>query len=435
MTATASATAFFLAAAVILLVCRLVSWIVGKAGQAPVVGEMIAGVLLGPSLLGLVWPGSQTTLFPQAIHPLIYLAGQIGLVGFMFQAGYDFTTHRPKGAIRSAGIVSSAGTIVPLVLGLTVTLLLGNWAGVFVPGVSVAVSSGFVGVALAITAFPMLARIITERGLADTRFGSIALACGALDDVIAWMLLAVVVGAAAGSAGPIWLAVGGAAVFAAVIFTVGRRFLAWAMNREQLGDDKRLLVTVTVLFAAAYFTDRIGLYAVFGAFCVGIVLPHTAAADRVIAAIGPVIRIVFLPLFFVYSGLNTRFALLGQPKLLLFTLACVVVAVVGKLGSCWAAARVAGEPGPVAVRVGVLMNARGLMQLIALNVGLTAGIVSGSLFTALVVVALVTTVMTTPLLALLDRRQGARSALVDPLPDAAPHPTVPVPAVAVAAVE
>lgn len=429
MTATASATAFFLAAAVILLVCRLVSWIVGKGGQAPVVGEMIAGVLLGPSLLGLLWPASQTFLFPQAIRPLIYLAGQIGLVGFMFQAGYEFTTHRPKGAIRSAGIVSSAGTVVPLVLGTTVTLLIGNWAGVFVPGVSVAVSAGFVGVALAITAFPMLARIISERGLAGTRFGSIALACGALDDVVAWILLAVVVGAAACSAGPIWLAVGGVVVFGVAIFTVGRRFLAWVMNREQLGEDKRLLLTVIVLFGAAYFTDRIGLYAVFGAFCVGVVLPHSAAADRVMAAIGPVIRIVFLPLFFVYSGLNTRFALLGQSRLLLFTLVCVVVAVIGKLGSCWAAARVAGEPGPVAIRVGVLMNARGLMQLIALNVGLTAGIVSNSLFTALVVVALVTTIMTTPLLSLLDRRDGARLAQVDPLPlpDPAPVPVAAVP--------
>jgi Kef-type K+ transport system membrane component KefB len=133
-------------------------------------------------------------------------------------------------------------------------------------------------------------------------------------------------------------------------------------------------------------------------------MPRNDAADRVVAALGPVTRIVFLPLFFVYSGLNTKFALLSDPRVLLFTVACVAVSVIGKLGSCWAAARAAGEPGPVAVRIGVLMNARGLMQLIAINVGLQSGIVSSALFTVLVVVALVTTVMTTPLLALLDRR-------------------------------
>ena len=416
MNITATGTAFFLAAAVILLVCRMVSWVVARFGQAPVVGEMIAGVLLGPSLLGLLVPASQTFLFPQSIRPLLYVAGQIGLVAFMFQAGYEFNSHRPRGAIRSAGVVSSAGTIVPLVLGVALSYALGNWAGAFKAGVPVPVSALFVGVALAITAFPMLARIISERGLAGTRFGSIALACGALDDVVAWILLAVVVGAASAKAGPVVLAVGGAALFAALMLTVGRRFLSWLMNRDRLDDDKRLLVTIIVLFAAAWFTDRVGLYAVFGAFGVGIVLPRSEAADRIVRTIGPVTRIVFLPLFFVYSGLNTKFALLSEPKLLIFTVACVVVAVVGKLGSCWGAARLAGESGPVAVRVGILMNARGLMQLIALNVGLQSGVVSSSMFTALVVVALVTTIMTTPLLSLVDRRHPVPDAPDEPVP-------------------
>lgn len=405
MTITQTGTAFFLAAAVILVACRVVSWAVARFGQAPVVGEMIAGVLLGPSLLGLLLPASQTFLFPQAIRPLLYVAGQIGLVAFMFQTGYEFSSHRPKGAMRSAGIVSSAGTVVPLALGAALSVALGNWAGVFKAGVPVPVSALFVGVALAITAFPMLARIITEQGLAGTRFGSIALACGAIDDVVAWILLAVVIGTASGKSGPITLAAGGAVVFAVVMLTLGRRLLSWLMHRDALGDEPRLLLTVIVLFAAAWFTDRVGLYAVFGAFCVGLVLPRSDAADRVVATVGPVTRVVFLPLFFVYSGLNTKFALLGQPRLLLFTVACVVVSVIGKLGSCWVAARAAGETAPVAVRVGVLMNARGLMQLIAINVGLAAGVVSSALFTTLVVVALVTTIMTTPLLVLLDRRR------------------------------
>lgn len=424
MSITATAPAFFLATVAILVACRLVSMLTTRLGQAPVVGEMIAGVLLGPSFLGLFLPASQTVLFPEGVRPLLSVAGQIGLVAFMFQAGYEFTAHRPRGAVRSAAIVSSAGTVVPLVLGTTLTLWLGGWSGVDKPSVPPLVSALFVGVALAITAFPMLARIITERGLAGTRFGSIALACGAIDDVVAWILLAAVIGAAAGAAGPIWLAIGGAAVFALFVATVGRRFLAWTMTRARANDDLRLLFTVVLLFAAAWFTDRVGLYAVFGAFCVGVVLPRGEAADRVVATIGPVTRIVFLPLFFVYSGLNTRFALLSDPRLVAFTVAAVVVAIAGKLGSCWAAARIAGESRPAAVRVGVLMNARGLMQLIALNVGLQAGIVSDSLFTALVIVALVTTVMTTPVLSWLDRRDARAGVDAEEL--GGPVPVVPV---------
>ena len=419
MSITETAPAFFLAVMVILVVCKMVSWLAARAGQAPVVGEMIAGVLLGPSLLGLLWAGSQTLFFPAAVRPLLYVAGQLGLVLFMFQAGYEFTAHRPRGAWRSAGFVSAAGTLGPLLLGILLSVALGDWSGALLPNVPFLVSAGFVGVALAITAFPMLARIISERNLSGTRFGSISLGCGAIDDVVAWILLAVVIGAASGNSRPILLAAVGAVAFAALLSTVGRRFLGWTMTNK-MSEEQRLLLTVLLLFAAAYFTDKVGLYAVFGAFCVGVVLPHGEAADRMIALVGPVNRTIFLPLFFVYSGLNTRFALLADPRLLLFTIACVLVAVVGKLGSCWAAARVAGEEQPVAIRVGVLMNARGLMQLIAINVGLAAGIVSSALFTALVVVALVTTTMTGPVLTWIDRRDR-RQAGERPLNSARLH--------------
>ncbi|MEU4668822.1 cation:proton antiporter [Amycolatopsis sp. NPDC023774] len=416
MSATEAAPAFFLAVVVILAVVRLVSALAVKIGQPPVVGEMVAGVLLGPSLLGLLWPGAQEVLFPDDVRKLLYLGGQIGLVIYMFGAGYEFRVGSVKSSVRTVAAVSSAGTVVPLVLGVGVSVLGAGWVGILKPGVSPVVSAAFVGVAIAITAFPMLTRIITERGIASTRFGSLALACGALDDVLAWILLAVVLGMHAGSAGPVATAVGGGLLFALLVWLVVRRVLAKMMTSPRVTVDQRVLVTAMILFAAAWFTDTIGLYAVFGAFVIGIAFPRGEASDKVLAKVMPLGQIVFLPLFFTYSGLNTRFALLADPNLLLFAVVCVVVAVIGKLGASWGAARLAGESQPIALRVGVLVNARGLMQLIALNVGLAAGIVSPALFTVLVLVALVTTIMTSPVLGWLDRRDRRKYA-ADQLPE------------------
>ncbi|HEY4021180.1 MAG TPA: cation:proton antiporter [Pseudonocardiaceae bacterium] len=412
MSVTSAGPTFFLALVVILLACRLVSWVGVKLGQPPVVGEMVAGVLLGPSLLGLLSPSAESFIFPTAGRPLLYVAGQIGLVLFMFGAGYEFSTGRMRKSVRTVTAISLSGNLLPLVLGVLITLLGAGWAHVVVPGVSLTTSAAFVGVALAITAFPMMARMITERGISDTRFGSLALACGAADDVLAWILLAIVLSMASGSSGPALLAVVGAVVFAAILIFGGRQLLGRAIRESgRSTDDGRLLITIIAVFAGAWFTDKIGLYAVFGAFCVGVVFPRNAAADRVQATIGPIARIVFLPLFFTYSGLNTRFGLLTNPGLLGFAVLAVVVAIVGKLGACWAGARAVGEPGPIAVRVGILMNARGLMQLIAVNVGLQAGIVTNELFTVLVLVALVTTIMTAPLLTWYERRAQRNGTL------------------------
>ncbi|GAA3840052.1 cation:proton antiporter [Streptomyces coacervatus] len=382
----------------------------GRFGQPPVVGEMIAGVLLGPSLFGLLAPGLSAEVFPSELKPVLYVAGQIGLVALMFAAGYEFRTHAGRGLAGTAVAVSSAGVTIPLALGVVLTLVAHGHVGIFVDGVSVWVTAAFVGVALAITAFPMLARIITERGLAGSRFGSLALASGATDDAVAWILLAGVLSVAKGEAGPVLKAVGGSLLFVTVLFLLGRRLLAWIVARPGLGDDTRLLFTVAVLFCAAWFTDTIGLYAVFGAFCVGMAMPRGEASEHLVRTTQSVTQVVFVPMFFTYSGLNTRFDVFSDPSVTAFGAAAVVLAVAGKFGGCWAAARLRGEPGPVAVRVGALMNARGLMQLIALNIGLAAGIVSEELFTALVLVALITTVMTVPVLSRLDHRDARSRA-------------------------
>ena len=405
MTPTELAPRFFIAVAVILIFCRLVSGLLRRAGQPPVVSEMLAGVLLGPSLLGLLAPGVQAALFPPQLYPVLYVVGQIGLVLFMFQAGYAFAGHHIPRLAGTAGAVSLAGVTMPLVLGVGLVLVTGDRVAIRPEGISIGVSAAFVGVALAITAFPMLARIITERGQAGTRHGSVALASGAIDDAVAWILLAVVLAVASGRAGPALLTAGGAILFAVVMWYGGRRASGALMTTARLDDRTRLLSTVAVLFLVAWYTDEIGLYAVFGAFATGAVTPHVPAADKVVDTLTPVASIVLLPLFFTFSGLRTEFALLSSPPVLLFALACIVLAVAGKFGACWAAARVRGEPNGVALRVGALMNARGLMQLIALNVGLEAGVVNSSLFTVLVLVALVTTLMTTPMLSWIERRE------------------------------
>ncbi|UZN01723.1 cation:proton antiporter [Cellulomonas sp. S1-8] len=420
MTPVELAPRFFLAVVVILLVCRGVSWLMGRAGQPPVVGEMVAGVLLGPSLLGLVLPGVQEALFPAELRPVLFVVGQIGLVLLMFHAGYAFSTQHAGGLARTAAAVSLAGVTAPLLLGVALVLLAADHVPLRPDGVPVGVVAAFVGVALAITAFPMLARIITERGQAGTRHGAIALASGAVDDVVAWVLLAVVLAVATGSAGPALLTVGGAAVFVALMWFVARPGMHRLMTTARLDDHARLLGTVTVLFAAAWFTDEIGLYAVFGAFALGLTVPRLPPADRVVGGLTPVTG-VLVPLFFTYSGLNTQFGLFTEPSVLLFAIACVVVAILGKFGACWFAARRRGEPQGVALRVASLMNARGLMQLIALNIGLEAGIVGPALFTVLVLVALVTTIMTSPMLTWVERHH--------PLPAAEPAPAEPVRAI------
>ncbi|GGS40167.1 cation:proton antiporter [Streptomyces griseoviridis] len=418
MSATDLAPAFFLAVVVILVVCRAVSRLLALVGQPPVVGEMLAGVVLGPSVLGALLPGVESGLFPQDLRPVLYVVGQIGLVAFMFHVGWDFRVDRLRGVARPAGLVSAAGVVVPVVLGVLLIVAVGERTGAMAPDISLTVSALFVGVALAVTAFPMLARIIAERNLAGTRYGSLSLGAGAVDDAVAWILLAGVFSIAGGSAGLVSLAVGGGFGLIAILAVVVRLRGRTVLLAERATPENLLLVLVGVLFLVAWYADEIGLYAVFGAFSLGLVFPRSRQLDRSVETLEPVGRL-FLPLFFTYSGLNTDFTLLGSGPVLLFTAGCVVVAIAGKFGACWLAARAAGEPNRVALRVGALMNARGLMQLIALNLGLAAGIVTQAMFSALVVVAIVTTVMATPLLALIDRWERSRGER-DDRPDPAP---------------
>jgi Kef-type K+ transport system membrane component KefB len=437
MSAADLTTRFFLAAAVILIVCKLVSMLVGRAGQPPVVGEMIAGVLLGPSLLGEVAPRLEADLFPKALLPIIYVAGQLGLVALMFQAGRELRGYLRPGLGRTASTISGLGVVVPLAAGAGLAFAADGHVAIFVPGVHLGVTAAFVGVTLAITAFPMLARIIIERGLSGTRFGTLALACGGIDDMIAWILLAGVLSLASEKLWPFTKALTGALVLVAILVFVIRPLLGRYLRRPELSPQTVLLITMVLVLAAAWFTTSIGLYAVFGAFSIGLVMPPEsreqdpasadppstgavrtgAARDDLVTPTMDGFSRMLVPMFFTYSGLNTRFALLTNPRVLLFSVAAIAVAVLSKGGACWLGARLAGEGSWTSARLGALMNARGLMQLIALNVGLEAGIVSKELFTCLVLVALVTKIMTTPLLSWIDRRETRTVAVAGVSPE------------------
>ena len=282
MSTTELGTAFLLAVVVILVVCRGLALLLRPLGQPPVVAEMIAGVLLGPSVLGLLLPSVEHQLFPEQLRPMLYVAGQLGLVLFMFQSGYEFRLDRMRTVARSALTISAAGILAPLLLGMALTWAARDSVDTSPPGVPLHVTVLFVGVTLAITAFPMLARIIIERRLSGTVFGTIALAAGALDDVVAWILLAGVVSLSRGTSGTLVLAVaGGAGMVVALAALV--RFRRQVLGRvERLSPEQLMLVTLLVLCVAAWYTDRIGLYAVFGAFSLGAAYPRSPRIDRTI---------------------------------------------------------------------------------------------------------------------------------------------------------
>jgi len=391
---------FFLQLAVVLVVCRAVSWLARRVGQPPVVGEMIAGVALGPSLFGLLAPGLQAQLFPPASRPILFCGAQLGLVLYMFIVGLEFRLDLVRTRLRTALAVSFSGILAPFALGCAIALWLLKTGGLFQASVSPLQAAPYLGAAMAITAFPMLARIIVERGLAGTSVGALALAAGAIDDAAAWCVLALVLASFASDPSIALFAIGGSLALVFVVYTVGRRlFAAIAARAERgAGDDHAMFgLTLVLLMLAAWFTDSIGIYAVFGAFILGSAFPRGPFTERLRAKTEPLTVQLLLPLFFIYSGLNTRFDLVTDPGLWLVAAAILGAAVLGKAGACYLAARLCGENHREAMGVGSLMNARGLMELIILNIGLERGLITPALFSIMVLMAVVTTLMATPM--------------------------------------
>jgi Kef-type K+ transport system membrane component KefB len=413
MTDTQLAALFFLQVGVILLVCRLVGWLAARAGQPQVVAEMVAGFLMGPSFFGWLAPHLQSELFPGPTLRILFIVSQIGLVLYMFCVGLEFRSDLLLRHARRAAAVSSAGIAAPFVLGGALALWLHPAGGFFTEAVRPAHAVLFVGAAMAITAFPMLARIIHERGMAGTAVGTLALAAGSIDDACAWIILAIVVGSFTGSTTLALVAAGGGLLYVAVVVVAGRPLLQrLSAGAEAEGRVAPLMLTsvLATLAFGAWFTDTVGIHSVFGAFILGAAMPRGLLSRDLQRLIEPVTSSLLLPLFFVYSGLNSRLDLVNSAWLWMVTLLVFVAACAGKGLACWLAARLTGSSNRDALAVATLMNARGMMELILLNIGLQRGLITPTLFTILVMMAIGTTVMAGPLFTFVYGRE-------DPAPD------------------
>lgn len=412
---------FFLQLAVILAVCRVVGFLSQKIGQPQVVGEMIAGVVMGPSLFGLLLPGLQHQLFPKgAPMGILYVSSQVGLVLYMFLIGVEFDTDLIRLRLRSAASVSLAGIVTPLMLGGLLALLLIKQPGLFGHQVSMGQAVFFLGAAICITAFPMLARIIVERGLAGTSLGTLALAAGSIDDAAAWCILAGVLAVFKQNAWIAVFAVVGGIAYAVITLVVGRPLLRHLgrIAEHQEGIRGPLLAFVLLLvMVCGWITDAVGIYAIFGGFILGIAMPRGFFAKQLKNTLEPIVTNFMLPLFFIYSGLNTSLGLVNSWLLWGITLLVFLSALFGKGVACWLAALLNGEPQREALAIGSLMNARGLMELILLNIGLQAGIITPTLFTMLVLMAIVTTLMASPIFELVYGRHRTTNASVEQIAD------------------
>jgi len=399
----------FLQFAIILAACRVVGWLVRPFGQPQVVAEMITGVLLGPSLFGLLAPTLHARVFPKESLAVIYCLAQIGLVLYMFLVGLEFDLELIRKRVKSAIAVSWAGIVTPFALGALLAWLLIVRFPLFTENVKLWEAMLFTGSAMSITAFPMLARIIHERGLAGTSLGTLALAAGSMDDAAAWCLLAIVLASFSGKAAIAILAVGGGALYGIFMFTLGRKLLArlYAFLFARPSRDSLVLpVTLILLMLAAWLTDSIGIYAVLGAFLLGAAMPRGQLQPRREGALGALTSVYLLPMFFINSGLSTSITLLGSPSMMLVAGIVLLAAVAGKGIACGLAARWSGETKRDAIAIGALMNARGLMELILLNIGYERGVITQTLFTVLVIMAVVTTLMAVPFFNRVYGREG-----------------------------
>ncbi|NUR13136.1 MAG: cation:proton antiporter [Bradyrhizobium sp.] len=404
---------FFLQLAVIILACRVVGWLGQKfLGQPQVVGEMIAGVVLGPSLFGLLMPDVQGVIFPKETKSVLYAGAQLGVGLYMFIVGLTLQLDHFKTKARSAASVSASGIMAPFVLAVCITPFLLKIPGLFAPGISQFNATLFMGACIALTAFPMLARIINERGLANSSLGTLSLTAGAFDDAASWCVLAVVLATFGAGPGVAVITIVGGVGYAAFMLLFGRRLLA-PLGRavEAKGEMSMTVLAITLMLfcLSAFFMDAIGIHAVFGGFLLGAVMPRGLFVQELKKKLEPMTVILLLPMFFTFSGLNTRLDMVNSPSLLLIALGILAVSILAKFGACWAAARLSGEDNRTALGIGALMNSRGLMELIIINIGLQKGVIGPTLFSMMVLMAIVTTMMASPLFEIVYGRKARQS--------------------------
>lgn len=395
---------------VILIAARVVGLLFRKLGQPQVMGEMVAGILLGPSLLGWLAPGISVALFPPGSLGFLNSLSQIGLLLFMFLVGTELNPQILRGRKHTAVLTSHVSIIIPFFLGTLLALYL--YPRLSDERVAFTHFALFVGTAMSITAFPVLARILTERNLMRSRVGAVTIACAAVDDVTAWCILAgvVLLVRASSVAVPLWLTVIGTALYVGFMLFGTRRALrrleAIYRARGALTQDMMSVILLLVL-ASGWVTERLGIHAFFGAFLIGVVMPKDQGFVHALREkLEGLAVVLLLPLYFAFTGLRTSIGLLRGADMWFYCGIIIVVAIAGKFGGATLSARLSGLRWREAGAIGILMNTRGLMELVILNIGLDIGVISPALFAMMVVMALVTTFMTTPLLDLIYPAQS-----------------------------
>ena len=403
---------------VIITSARLLGLLTRKIHQPLVIAEIVAGILLGPSLLGAVAPDVKAALFPAASLGVLGMLSQVGLMLFMFLVGLEMDLGLLRGRGHASVVISHSSIIVPFALGTGLAFFV--YPIVSSPDVAFSSFTLFMGVAMSITAFPVLARILTERRLLRSKVGSLTITCAAVDDVTAWCILAFVVSIvrATGIGEAVWTTVM-AVAYTVFMLMVVRRFLgrlaARGSDREGMTQNT-VAVTFVLLFLSCWATELIGIHALFGAFLMGAIIPREGGFARTLAEkLEDLVVIVLLPTFFALSGLRTQIGLLDSAEDWLLCGLIIVLACIGKFGGSALAARWSGLSWREASALGILMNTRGLMELIALNIGLELGVISPTLFTMMVLMALFTTFITTPLLQLVYPPEELARELLEPV--------------------
>lgn len=392
---------------VIVLATRLVGALFARCGQPSVVGEVLAGILLGPSLLGWVWPEAHGFIFPNESLGVLKLLSQVGVCLFMFVVGLELEVSHLRQKAQTAVLVSHVGILFPYFLGVAAALFL--YSQYAAAGSAFTPFALFMGIAMSITAFPVLAHILKERGMTRTFLGSTALTCAAVNDATAWAILAFVVAIArASSLVSTAFCLGLVIVFVVVmLFVVRPQLPHWlAVERFETDGPQRgtIAAVLLLILTSALATELIGIHALFGAFLAGVVMPEKHEfREYLIVRLENFSSLFLLPLFFAFSGLRTQVGLLNDTTSWLVCLAIIGVATVGKLGGTMLTARLTGMNWNESFALGALMNTRGLVELVALNIGYDLGILPPRIFAMMVLMALVTTFMTGPLLNLAER--------------------------------
>jgi Kef-type K+ transport system membrane component KefB len=411
-------TKLVLQIALILAACRVVGSLFQKIRQPRVVGEMFAGIMLGPSLLGWLAPRASEFLFPVGSLGAMNALSQVGLVIFMFLVGLHTHPNELKRQGRASVLTAHVGIAIPLFLAAFLAHYL--YPKVSDDSVSFISFALFLGAAMSITAFPVLARILTERKLMHTRLGTLAVACAAVGDATGWCILAyiVVLVRAGQTTHSIWLTLFGSLAFIAAMGVVVRPLLQVfdkVFHRDGDLSDNMIAALVLLILGSAIFTEWVGIHLLFGAFGAGVVMPKDPKFVRyILGKFESVTVVLLLPLFFVHTGLRTSIGTIEGTAMWGYCLLIIAVATVGKLGGSMIAAMLAGMPVRESAGLGVLMNTRGLMELVILNIGLDIKVISPALFSMMVMMALATTFMTTPLL-----EWVCPAAILKPVPESA----------------